>query len=510
MTVFGLSKHSLVTNGSLTLPNGDVVSYPQPSNGDCALIKFDDTPPVNLSSNAASVLAEQGRELRDYALMSGDGIAGVSIPDSFIYKSPNGKRWRVDVSGLIIQSNAVSGNVVFTQFGQFQKDPPSEVAPTFNVAVNLADAGQSTPAIVENGETMNPTVFELQSFAPNGKECTLVIKGQFFGSPQNAYEQTPIGFISLAISGDENGFVVAPSVYKNRAETIGIFTASSVDNTTPDEWSMYSLDPNGASWTQDPYNNNLHDLHVILSVGTFTYTDNFDNRILSVVYDELSNKIPVVFSYSYQKISAYTAGSASGVVLSANSSSTADFSIKITIGAVVLEMLSSGTSDVPFDYTYISPASGTVRNTTQTISTTVNGDINNAVFQNTTGALPVSGTYGSATTESLTGAGFGVVNHLYDHTKMVTTSTATEVSSDILYNEIRFYELTKYLFGFKAKKEANGGAITYHRYNAINAAGKSSGIAINDGVTEDTTSHATHNPKTGEIVINSAEPVCFV
>lgn len=220
---FGSPWHGIVKNGLLSLPNGGVMEYPQPGNGDTVLVKFSGLPGINRSGAQVVLDAEQGKSWRNYAIISGTGqLYGKNIPSRWLHRDEEGRVWAVNVSQPVPNSSLLQ--LTLSDFGRIglSLTPRDNVVLNLNVGATLFGA---------------PSMLDVR---PDGNQA--VFRGNV-GSDI---------YFTISLSG----LMASASIVKTQAETT--VTVSGSINTDDDNLgepvAIYRLDGPGsvAEWSTSP------------------------------------------------------------------------------------------------------------------------------------------------------------------------------------------------------------------------------------------------------------------
>ena len=372
---FGLAQHGLVKGGVLTLPTGAQVSREQPYYNYSHAIDLGQKPGVDLSASEMTALADDGLELRDYALSSGFGRVS-----RFIHQSNDGRRWDVDISGLILDYMGLSftgtSQVVFKEFGRMPHVKKEEEQAVVTVVLPYLNLQQNLPSASYQylGETINLRVnqFRILSTSPNGERAII---GLFFN-----FLLPPIGFLLLTIDD------LAPvlSVYRSRQDTLGAYSLSEV---VPD-YSPYNLVApavGSAYWVAGIGPNVGEDDYYSRSTleGVMTIDESLVDRIFFIGFDDAGVIIDHVLSFSSSLSVTFSQSIISGATLFQNSvSSAASTSVISANGHTLTETTSHwGSSSTSRVY---SQSQGTME---KTVTTSFHDTINGVTESNSSSAV---------------------------------------------------------------------------------------------------------------------------
>jgi len=502
---WGNAFHGLCTNGVLMLSNSDQMAYPQPYNGNCSVIKFDGQPAVVLPVDLQNELTAQGMEFRNYALISGYQIAGVSVPYSFIHRDDLGKRWGVDISGLSISGNSLSGDMVFTRFGRFVGEgafPPAEVQ---TVPVTLLDCGQSSPVLTGNDEfdVLTNLRVAFSSAHPSGNECVLVIEGRHGQLPASSYGWAPLGFILLEISGGAT-LACNASVHINRASTIGVYSEVTTDNIQDDQW--YYDSPNQTWVSIAPANPDDIGLAATFKTGAFDLTYSLINRVINVTYDSIGNKINTNLTFSYTENSTTLPPVAAGkdIYSSYSGSATAYAALEMAGNELRIDATGSGSGLVGLDFV---DGEGFYYDSAGNVNSNIEGDaLTKAVSNRFLQINPTVVLAGPVSSISLTA--FTSYSRIFSHKSDIEFYTFAASANEIERNRLLCNKLTDQLHGFSQTKIDALGSEFYYNFGILSPV--SFDDAIHSIPTKYANPYATYEPITGQIVWNSDVPVCFV
>lgn len=502
--VWGNAFHGLCTDGVLTLSNSDQMPYPQPENGNCSVIKFDGQPAVSLPTELQADLTSKGMEFRNYALISGYQIAGVSVPYSFIHRDDLGNRWGVDISTLTIQNNQLSGNLTLTRFGDFVETGVVPIAATQDVAVSLADCGQSSPVLTGNDEFDELTNLRLvfASAHPSGNECVLTIEGKFDQAPASLNGWAPLGFILLDISGGAT-LACAASVYINRADAIGVHS-DVITNTYQNE--IWYFDSPSQSWTTTAPAPDDIGFTATFQTGDYDLVASLTNRVLNVIYDSAGVKKRLHFSCNYSDDGTIASPSLTGEIVSSSFTGDSSGYAMLELAGNELRLDASGTGSGTVSADFIA-GEGIYYDSQATLDATIDSDVTSSTSTNRFLETASSDLF----TGSATSFGASILlfyKGIFAHKADIEFNSYAASGSDIERTQLRYTKRTDQLYSFNQTKIDVSQQSSYYNFGVLSPISFDATVySIASGSSDQ---YATYEPMSGQIVWNSNVPVCFV
>lgn len=500
---FGLGLHGLVTNGLLALPNGDSVQFNQPSSGDCSVVKLN-------NATIGSTIGADGKQLLDYALLSGDGVAGVPMGGSFIYQSPDDKRWVVNLDDLWCSGNSLGGDIVLTEFGRMVgKDSESDVpAVAYTVPISLADIGQAAPVLTspDGSEVLSNLRFVFSSAHPSGNECVLMIEGKFNLSPQKFEGSAPLGFVLLDITGDGEP-VISASVYKSRSETIGIETINEIDARVYEEWQLDGNNTGGNYWSQDPFDSEIHGYTAWFRVGAWSIVNSLTDRLLDIVYCAAGEKQLLTYDISYQASITLSPPVNAGLSVEMSATSSASATLSMSFGGEVLTITGEASGVYQSDAVFVE-GSGVFKSQSVNESCVIFGDETNVNWQDYSQMSGIIGSF-EIGGEILTLSWYQSSNSMFAHKSATFGSSAATDTGDVISHNVTINNPARELTGLLVDKTVvNAPTHSFVKYGMLSpVSGDQSEIST---ASQFANPYGTHHPMTGQIIWDEAEPVCFV
>ena len=226
--LWGHPWHGLVKSGTLTLPNGAQMAYPQPDGGDTNLLSVPGVPPVQRSPEAQLEDAAAGRQWWTSATLAGRQSQLYSKPlgqGAWIYVDPAGVRWLVETTlhtnAQYIQNNPQA--VMLTRFGEFYGAPEVHVYPL--PALNVEQSGPPVASSAGSPLEVGMILCRLFSTHPQGAAAAFVLTADYT-STSRINPLRPVGWLELTLSGLGGACSASLSVMHSRAQTIGEVTDS--------------------------------------------------------------------------------------------------------------------------------------------------------------------------------------------------------------------------------------------------------------------------------------------
>lgn len=328
--IWGSPFHGLVEGGSLTLPNGEVMTYPQPGGAgtpsqDTRLFKVPGTPVVERSPEQAQEDAAKGYQWWNQAIIAAGTLYG--RPVEHLYAASDGTVWRITLEGITgtrSPTAPINGTVRFTRFGVIGQGTAEE----HTVDVVLSDIGQGSPEVTHYGDPVTQVVVGTydNAVSPDGSQRVVPIyMPDVLGSRDQVVVpsefRTPLGFLMLSLGGTAPAFTASLTVLDNRASTLGSRTYNEVDNlsgvpfsvathTTQTETTGTVPSPPDCAGTTTatttPANMTVEtdpaasagDGH---RIGDYSLSVSVTGRILAYVFGQDGSLLPVTFDLSYQR-----------------------------------------------------------------------------------------------------------------------------------------------------------------------------------------------------------------
>ena len=237
--IWGHPWHGLVKSGTLTLPNGQQVAYPQPVGGDTHLLAVPGVQPVERTPDELIEDAAAGRQWWTAVTLSGRQSQLYSKPlgaGRWIYVDPDGVRWLVSTS---LNNNAadiqrMAQTITLARFGEFYGAPEVHTysVPALYVGQDYPEVFSSESSPLEPGAILG----SLFSTHPSGQAAAFVLTAVY--APVNRINPLrPVGWLELTLSGPGGACSVQLGVLHTRAATLG-----EVTNTRLDTASYWTLD----------------------------------------------------------------------------------------------------------------------------------------------------------------------------------------------------------------------------------------------------------------------------
>tara|TARA_R110001583_G_scaffold195522_3_gene375178 strand:- start:17150 stop:18787 length:1638 start_codon:yes stop_codon:yes gene_type:complete len=229
---FGSPYHGLVTGGSLTLPTGAAITYPQPFGawpdlaGATHMVRHPSAPTLSSTPLQDAIYASHGHQWRDVAMLSGSRMQLYGVPlDGWIYIDSAGDRWLVKTGTLTTAYQTWATGLLFSvtleRFGDLGR--PAEI---YTYSVSLSDVGQATPDATFGGVSQTQGWVSLWAVQPQGQAAAFMLHP----TPRTAmsagssvidnHVHYALGWLELSITGLGGAASVSLSVLRTRAQTI--------------------------------------------------------------------------------------------------------------------------------------------------------------------------------------------------------------------------------------------------------------------------------------------------
>ncbi len=495
---WGCPWHGPVQGGSLALPNGSNMAYPQPpprtfQSGPTlgTTNRPQDTYGIThrhaaglpfVSSSSADIAA--GRQWRNEAILSGGRyqVHG-KILDGWVYVDPDGARWlarciAINEQDLRNLAAPLAVTVTLSRFGVLGGAPES-----YSYPVSLPLDGIGKPV---NAHLM------LDAFKPNGSQA-IIVAHQRGGSTRRIDRHT-FGFLELTISGPGATATITAAVVRTWAQI------QQMDPPVPPTrlwldgsslpWQYYETEPLN-------YNKIVHE-----QIGEFSRSS---ARVLALWYDaagaleELTMHIEASFTYDAPRVPAppdYTTG------LDFSGSSSMSGTIELRVGGAVVDTLPIAAS---LSLDYVAPSA------VWTFSATIDGVhlTGNGRRDSSWATLPFPDIAYIAT-------GFAVSEGVSSF------SFSPEFSSNLYETKFPFalfraavvpYWYSRQVIGFEISTEAGAPSTSTRRWRfraPVTPSGAASGATIDITTPTGPTFYGSHDPYSGAAVWGQSTPVCYV
>ncbi len=125
MTLFGHPYHGLVTNGTLTLPNNNQISYPGITNGDTQLVAVPNLPSVTRTPEQQASDQANGFEWRNKAIIANNHLGSADLGDNWLlYIDSNQTVWYLNIEYNVVGNQCVFNCALKSVFGRFNGNYP--------------------------------------------------------------------------------------------------------------------------------------------------------------------------------------------------------------------------------------------------------------------------------------------------------------------------------------------------------------------------------------------------
>lgn len=232
-------RHGWVQGGTLHLPNGSTVAYPQPSYreddtvGQTFLSKKNGAPPVVRSPEELAADTAAGLEWRNCGTIAGGyhQIRGTDT-NGWIWWDANGRVWHVScpeiMEGTVVFGAAATLHITLKLFGYFGELPESHA-----YTVTLSDLGQSggTVNAQDGGASPAPITtgkIRIDDIKPDGSAALLMLH---YYRGTNTYAgvtnkdpmiRWPLGWLELTLSGLGESATIDLAVARSRGQTLAV------------------------------------------------------------------------------------------------------------------------------------------------------------------------------------------------------------------------------------------------------------------------------------------------
>lgn len=321
---WGCPWHGLVQAGSLTLPNGASMAYPQPAAPVAVIsgspVSMPDTlgstyrvavpglPDVSRTPDELAADAVAGREWRNEALLSGGRfqLYGKQL-DGWIYIDTAGDRWLVtcstfNESALYPFNAAFNATLVLSRFGDF-----GAAAETYSYPISLSD-WQQTGAVFfsESGgspSTVTSGRLTVDAIKSDGSAAVVMVHLRRVLAPSvDPMVRWPLGFLEINLSGPGSSATAAITVIRSRAQTLQLVRSfdappswyagwyNGPPNYNPPPWRVQPID------TPTPPGEGNFNEHGGRRLAIFSGEVSIDiRRLLAVWYSPAGDLIDVAF-----------------------------------------------------------------------------------------------------------------------------------------------------------------------------------------------------------------------
>lgn len=262
--VWGCPWHGLITNGQLTLPNGQSMVWPavmagamECQAGSTHLIRAQGVPAISRSTEEAAADTAAGRQWKTTALLSGAGMSlHGTVLDGWIYCAADGTRWHVPraaFGGLTFGATTWGGIVPVRRFGVLGGAPderpmPFALDPQQPVIEGLAAA----------------VYIDVHAVSADGSRAILMayvresaLRAEHGDEMKPCLQALPVGFYMVTLTGGADGLALSLAVLYGQDETLGT-ADSEYPETAPIDghpgmtqvgpWSAYCRDRIVAAW----------------------------------------------------------------------------------------------------------------------------------------------------------------------------------------------------------------------------------------------------------------------
>lgn len=242
---FGFTEHGLVmTNEGMRYVNGQTFAVgaqlgsslydsadglPREDFGNTHLLRVPGVAPLGMTAPELAAEAALGRVWQDYALLSGivPGLFGDKLLGGWVCIDAAGGRWLIQPTGTVSPRYgrvfAGAGLVLdFTvkPYGYMGVTPAAPVA----LSALLADIGQADPPGITapNGTALD---MRITSISSTGRQVLIALYPAVTIANQDPRDM-PYGWLMLTITGSGPTLAAALTVYRSRAEALGVRTYS--------------------------------------------------------------------------------------------------------------------------------------------------------------------------------------------------------------------------------------------------------------------------------------------
>lgn len=497
---WGCPWHGLVQGGSLTLPSGAIMAYPQPAprtfqsgSAGGTINRPQDTYGIthrhaalmpSVSNSAEDVTA--GRQWRNEAILSGGRyqVHG-KLLDGWVYVDPDGARWLARCAAINEQdlrnlAAPLAATVTLSRFGVIGGAPES-----YSYPVSLPLDGIGKPG---NAYLM------LDAFRPDGSRAIIVAHHR--GGSARRIDRHAFGFLELTISGHGGSATITAAVVRTWEQTQQLGpsvppTKLWLDSSTL-PWQYYETEPI-----------NYHKI-VYEQVGEF---DRTSSRVLALWYDaagaleELTLRVDASFSYAAPRVPAPADYEDGNLDFSASSSMSGAVSLRVG-GAVVDTLPIAATLSLD----YVPPSA------VWTFSATIDGVhlTGSGRRDSSWPTLPFPDIAYIATSF------YGVTEGLavFSFNPLASTNLyQPEFPFALFTGSVTPYWYSRQVVGFELSTEngAPHAASRRWRFRApVTPSGAASGSTIDITTPTGPTFYGSHDPYNGAAVWGQSAPVCYV
>jgi len=212
---WGCPWHGLVRDNQLTLPNGEVMTFPMQGGewyqrGHTRLIRHPGAPADERTEAQIEADIALGRQWWREAIISAGTLHGrpLNYLRPWFYIDPAGRTWRVECD-ISLFSEAVE--ITLTRFGVLSGQPV-----TYRYTIPRPDLGQDEPVV----DVLGLELALVDSTADGGK-ALMGFSGRLGPTPGQVFPFVPLGWVEVTLAGPGSDCQCAVRVVKTRAQALG-------------------------------------------------------------------------------------------------------------------------------------------------------------------------------------------------------------------------------------------------------------------------------------------------
>lgn len=215
---WGCPWHGLVRNQQLTLPNGEVITFPLPGaswyrRGHTRLVRHPNAPQDERTEAQRQADEAAGRQWWREAIIAGGALHGRPMPAGFswIYIDPAGHSWLVECDVSLFTDTIT---VALSRFG-VQGGAPLN----FTYSLPRPDLGQEEPELA----FLAMDIWLVES-KPDGSAALFCISGNFRPNDGQVFPWAPVGWFEVQLAGLGSECEMSAATLKTRAQALGEVT----------------------------------------------------------------------------------------------------------------------------------------------------------------------------------------------------------------------------------------------------------------------------------------------
>lgn len=262
---WGPSRHGLVQHGTLTLGNGQTMPWPQPwarslsqpwTAADTLLVRRPGWVPPPIPPAQAALLAANGHELLDYAVLSGYGHAygKQALSTGWLAFDDSGACWWYRYAGQAGPNTAVVYTFQRRRFGLIDGSGALAEATLTTAPFDLGQTGAPTynyyrddyapPVIATLSDDYNPTPILVSTTTDGRRSLWMLSVRSAYRGPRrwSTCADKPVAFFEIAVNADGS---LSAQRLKSRAECMGVYSSSGTGGGASElvgiDWGLSSL-----------------------------------------------------------------------------------------------------------------------------------------------------------------------------------------------------------------------------------------------------------------------------